>query len=132
MIVKPEQIIEATADYFGIGAEDVTGTARHLNIVRARRCAIGLTRQHCQLSYPQIGEYFGLDHTTVVYHVRKIEEDSARYAGHLAEIEKALYGVSATTAGGLGPAIESVVGALEQAAELMRYAVTQLRREINE
>src|SRR5690606_34229676 len=68
-------IIGTTAEYYGISMDELTGTSRSRVYVTARQIAMYLCRQLTDLSLPKIGEHFGgKDHTTVMYAVKKIEE----------------------------------------------------------
>ncbi|WP_062314276.1 chromosomal replication initiator protein DnaA [Lysinimicrobium rhizosphaerae] len=72
-------IIGKTAEYFGISLEDLTGTSRSRVFVTARQIAMYLCRQLTDLSLPKIGEHFGgKDHTTVMYAVKKVEDQIAQ------------------------------------------------------
>ena len=72
-------IIGKTAEYFGITMEELTGTSRSRVFVTARQIAMYLCRQLTDLSLPKIGEHFGgKDHTTVMYAVRKVEDQIAQ------------------------------------------------------
>nr|WP_082099544.1 chromosomal replication initiator protein DnaA [Demequina maris] len=72
-------IIGKTAEYFGISIEDLTGTSRSRVFVTARQIAMYLCRQLTDLSLPKIGEHFGgKDHTTVMYAVKKVEDQIAQ------------------------------------------------------
>jgi chromosomal replication initiator protein len=72
-------IIGKTAEYFGISIEDVTGTSRSRVYVTARQIAMYLCRQLTDLSLPKIGDHFGgKDHTTVMYAVKKVEDQIAQ------------------------------------------------------
>ncbi|PKQ27230.1 MAG: chromosomal replication initiator protein DnaA [Actinobacteria bacterium HGW-Actinobacteria-4] len=72
-------IIGKTAEYFGITMDELTGTSRSRVYVTARQIAMYLCRQLTDLSLPKIGENFGgKDHTTVMYAVKKVEDQIAQ------------------------------------------------------
>ncbi|WP_042214903.1 chromosomal replication initiator protein DnaA [Demequina mangrovi] len=72
-------IIGKTAEYFDISLEELTGTSRSRVFVTARQIAMYLCRQLTDLSLPKIGEHFGgKDHTTVMYAVKKVEDQIAQ------------------------------------------------------
>ena len=72
-------IIGKTAEYFGITMDELTGTSRSRVYVTARQIAMYLCRQLTDLSLPKIGEHFGgKDHTTVMYAVKKVEDQIAQ------------------------------------------------------
>jgi len=73
--ITASMIIGTTAEYYGITIDELTGTNRSRVYVAARQIAMYLCRQLTDLSLPKIGEHFGgKDHTTVMYAVKKIEE----------------------------------------------------------
>ena len=73
--VDAETIMEATAQYFNISLEDLTGASRVANLASARQIAMYLCRELTDLSLPKIGAKFGgRDHTTVLHSVRKIDQ----------------------------------------------------------
>lgn len=77
--ITASTIIGITADYFGISIEELTGTSRSRVYVTARQIAMYLCRQLTDLSLPKIGESFGgKDHTTVMYAVKKVEDQIAQ------------------------------------------------------
>jgi chromosomal replication initiator protein len=68
-----EEIVAATAQYFGVNVEDILGQSRSRVLVNARQVAMYLCRLLTQLSLPRIGAAFGgRDHTTVMHADRKI------------------------------------------------------------
>ncbi len=77
--ITAASIIGKTAEYFGISIEELTGTSRSRVFVTARQIAMYLCRQLTDLSLPKIGEHFGgKDHTTVMYAVKKVEDQIAQ------------------------------------------------------
>jgi len=77
--ITASAIIAKTAEYFGITMDEVTGTSRSRVYVTARQIAMYLCRQLTDLSLPKIGEHFGgKDHTTVMYAVKKVEDQIAQ------------------------------------------------------
>lgn len=66
-------IIGQTAQYYGLGVDDLCGTSRSRVLVNARQIAMYLCRELTDLSLPKIGaEFGGRDHTTVMHADRKI------------------------------------------------------------
>ncbi|WP_084955337.1 chromosomal replication initiator protein DnaA [Thermoactinospora rubra] len=66
-------IMAKTAEYFGIGIDDLCGSSRSRALVNARQIAMYLARELTDLSLPKIGQQFGgRDHTTVMHAERKI------------------------------------------------------------
>ncbi len=77
--ITASTIIGKTAEYFAISVEELTGTSRSRVFVTARQIAMYLCRQLTDLSLPKIGESFGgKDHTTVMYAVKKVEDQIAQ------------------------------------------------------
>ncbi|MDO5677205.1 MAG: chromosomal replication initiator protein DnaA [Propionibacteriaceae bacterium] len=73
--VDAQTIMEATAGYYGITHDDLTGSSRVATIASARQVAMYLCREMTELSLPKIGAKFGgRDHSTVLHAVRKITE----------------------------------------------------------
>lgn len=71
--VDAETIMNATARYFAISLDDLTGSSRVGPIAAARQIAMYLCRELTDLSLPKIGAKFGgRDHSTVLHNVRKI------------------------------------------------------------
>lgn len=74
--ITPRKIIEAVANYEGIAVEDLTGQNRSAKIAIPRQIAMYLLREINDISFPQIGELLGgRDHTTVMYGIKKIDDD---------------------------------------------------------
>jgi len=77
--ITASTIISITAEYFGITIDELTGTSRSRVYVTARQIAMYLCRQLTDLSLPKIGDHFGgKDHTTVMYAVKKVEDQIAQ------------------------------------------------------
>jgi chromosomal replication initiator protein len=73
-IPSPEVIIEETARYYSVTADDIRGQKRNKNIAAARHVSIYLTRTLTNLSLNDIGAYFeDRNHATVLASVNKIE-----------------------------------------------------------
>jgi chromosomal replication initiator protein len=66
-------IITATANYYKISPEDITGSGRQQAVALARQIAMHICRELTDMSLPKIGAHFGnRDHTTVMYATKKI------------------------------------------------------------
>ena len=73
--ITADQIMEATAEYFGVSVDDIRGQSRSRVLVNARQVAMYLCRELTDLSLPRIGQAFGgRDHTTVMHADRKIRQ----------------------------------------------------------
>ncbi len=71
----PNDILLATADYFRLNIEDLTGNSRVSRINNARQIAIYLIREMTEHSLNQIGDIFGRTHTTVLHGYNKMTEE---------------------------------------------------------
>ncbi len=67
------EIQAAAAAYFGITLADIKSTRRDRKIARPRQLAMYLAKQLTPLSLPDIGVYFGRDHTTIMHAIKTIE-----------------------------------------------------------
>ena len=66
-------IITATANYYKISPDDITGSGRQQAVALARQIAMHICRELTDMSLPKIGAHFGnRDHTTVMYATKKI------------------------------------------------------------
>ena len=76
IVLKPETIVKAVADFYGLSTEDVLGSKRLRPLVQARHVAMYLIRDLLDnYSYPMIARIFdGRIHTTVISAVEKIKE----------------------------------------------------------
>jgi chromosomal replication initiator protein len=71
---RVEDIQAAVATSFGISTADLIGPTRAAEPVLARHVAILLTREHTELSLPEIGRRFGgRDHSTILNSIRRAE-----------------------------------------------------------
>ena len=71
--ISVEKIISEVARSYNVSENDILSNRRTANLVLARKSAMFITREITDLSYKQIGEAFGKDHTTVLYSVQSIE-----------------------------------------------------------
>ena len=70
----PDIIIEETAKYYNLSADDLKGQVRTRNIVNARQIAMYIIRKLTNFPLADIGVIFqGRDHTTVMSSIRKVE-----------------------------------------------------------
>jgi len=60
------QILKATAEAFGVKRDEILSRRRHMYLVRARHVAMYLMRETLGASYPVIGRFFAMDHSTVI------------------------------------------------------------------
>lgn len=64
------------AKHYGLRAKDLRSASRSPRIAVPRQIAMYLTRRHCELSYPEIGQRFGRHHTTVLHACRRVESQA--------------------------------------------------------
>lgn len=69
------KIVEVTANYFKIPANDIMGTARSQKTSTARHVAIYLARELSGNSFVNIAEFFEKKHTTIMFAHDKIEKE---------------------------------------------------------
>ncbi|MDQ6927977.1 MAG: chromosomal replication initiator protein DnaA [Actinomycetota bacterium] len=71
--LTPRIILDATAEMFGLGVDELCGKSRSRPLVTARQIGMYVFRHMTDFSYPAIGrEFGGRDHTTVMHAVDKI------------------------------------------------------------
>jgi chromosomal replication initiator protein len=79
--ISIELIQRTVADYYGIKIGDMGSSRRPARLVLPRQIAMYLAKELTQKSLPEIGEAFGgRDHTTVLYAVRKIQQERRHQA----------------------------------------------------
>jgi chromosomal replication initiator protein len=71
--IKVDNIISEVAKTYNVSVSDILSNRRTASLALARQVAMYIARETTDLSYKQIGESFGKDHTTVLYNVNKIE-----------------------------------------------------------
>ena len=72
--VRPENILQAVCDYFGLEHKDLMSGRRQRTISLARSVAMYLVRKTAKLSFPEIGSRMGKrNHSTVISACRRIE-----------------------------------------------------------
>ena len=75
--VTIDNIINEVAKTYNVSVSDILSNRRTASLALARQVAMYIARETTDLSYKQIGESFGKDHTTVMYAVDKIEKTMA-------------------------------------------------------
>lgn len=77
--VRPESILVAVCEYFGLEHKDLMSGRRQRTISLARSVAMFLVRKTAKLSFPEIGSRMGKrNHSTVISACRRIERAVAR------------------------------------------------------
>lgn len=72
--VSLDTIKRRVAEHFKIRVSDLCSARRTRSIARPRQLAMSLAKELTRHSYPEIGDAFGKDHTTVLHACRKIRE----------------------------------------------------------
>ena len=86
--ISPDQVLEYVSDRFGVEVEDIVGSGRSAQVSKARHIAMYLIRELTELSFPNIGAYFGKDHTSVIYAWNKIRNSTAKDPGLKRSVDK--------------------------------------------
>ncbi len=74
-VPTPSLIISQVCKFYGIDEIVLRGTRKNKGTAEARQVAMYLIRKLTNLSLPDIGAEFAKDHTTVLYAIRKVEND---------------------------------------------------------
>jgi len=72
--ITVEKIISEVARSYNVSENEILSSRKKANLVLARKAAMYITREITQLTYEEIGEAFGRDHTTVLYNVQTTEK----------------------------------------------------------
>ena len=79
-----KDILRITANHFELEPSKIQSKGRRRELVVARQVAMYLIRELTPHSYPEIGQFFsGRDHSTVMYAVQKIQEQTKNKASEL-------------------------------------------------
>ena len=70
-----EKILNEVSRNFNILVENILSNKRNAEVVEARRVAIYVIREITSLSTEKIGEEFNMNHSTVIYNIKKCEEE---------------------------------------------------------
>ena len=71
----PSIIVGYICSYFHVDEETLRGQSRSRDVVAARQIAMYLIRKLTNLSLPDIAKEFGKNHTTVLYALKKVEQE---------------------------------------------------------
>lgn len=86
-------IVDSVARHYSLRPQDIRGIRRTKQLVEPRQLAMYFARKHTDLSLPELGRNFSRDHTTVLYAIRKVEEDARRdpaFQVRIEAVEKAI------------------------------------------
>ncbi len=73
-MINPSSIIKEVENLFHLPEGAILKPDRKPRVSEARGVAMYITREACSMSYPELGEYFNRDHTTVMANCKKIEK----------------------------------------------------------
>lgn len=76
--IDPQNVLKYVAKKFNLEVKDIVGSGRNSDVSLARHIAMYIIRELTELSYPNIGAYFGKDHTSVIYACRKLRESTKK------------------------------------------------------
>lgn len=90
--ITPGYIKKTVCEYHNITESQLLSNTRKHFIVECRQRAIYFTRKYItQMSLNQIGQYYNLDHSTIIHCVKAVENDifsSSEYAAEIKDIEE--------------------------------------------
>lgn len=70
--LEMNDILKAVAQHFSLSVDTLKGSGRAREIALPRQVAMFLVREMTSHSLPEIGQFFGRDHTTVMHAIQKI------------------------------------------------------------
>ncbi len=70
----PDFIVKAVAKYFETDTDSLLSKNRSKEFIIPRQIAMYMVREMTTLSFPQIGKFFGKDHTTIMHATKTLEE----------------------------------------------------------
>ena len=73
-VVTADTVCRYVCNYYGVSPELLTGPQRKKNIAEPRQVAMYLIRHLTNMSFVDIGRYFGRDHTTALHAVEKVAD----------------------------------------------------------
>ncbi len=91
--LEMQDILEAVAAHYNVPHESLKSQGRAKEVVMPRQVAMYLIRDLTIHSLPEIGTFFARDHSTILYSIQKITEQSDRDAdltNHIREIRNRL------------------------------------------
>ena len=72
-VPTPSLIISQVCKFYSVDEVVLRGTKKNKGTAEARQIAMYLIRQMTNLSFPDIGQEFSRDHSTVMYSIQKVE-----------------------------------------------------------
>jgi len=83
----PENIIKEAANFFNVDVPFLLKDERTRTRVQMRQMTYKALRQHCMISFQQIGRLFDKDHTTIIHGISKLNNLMDVYPELLKEYE---------------------------------------------
>jgi chromosomal replication initiation ATPase DnaA len=68
-----DEVVNIVTRYYGMTAEEITKTNRKRERVTARSILTWFLIRNTRFTLKSIGQFFGQDHTTIIYHREKIK-----------------------------------------------------------
>ncbi len=72
--VEMQDVLDRAASFYGLTAEVLKSQGRAREVVIPRQVAMYLIRELTNHSLPEIGQFFGRDHSTILYSIQKVAE----------------------------------------------------------
>lgn len=94
-LITIDNIQRTVADYFNVRVADLNSARRTRSIARPRQIAMSLCKELTRHSFPEIGNAFGRDHTTVMHavkQVRKLRETDTKIDDAYQQLTRTLSG----------------------------------------
>lgn len=86
--VEMKDVLAAVAERYGLSTETLHGSGRARDVVLPRQIAMYLIRELTSHSLPEIGAFFGRDHSTVMHAISKINESLEKDADLAFSVEQ--------------------------------------------
>lgn len=86
--VDSNMIIDAVESYFKVSRAELLSEKRSKNISHPRQVAMYLIRRYTDMSYPEIGDSFNKDHTSVMYADKNIQKKIVEEVSVKIEVER--------------------------------------------
>ncbi len=94
--IEMTDVLRAVAEHFGVPVEALKGAGRAREVVVPRQIAMYLIRDLTTHSLPEVGLFFGRDHSTVLHSTQKIGEQVGRdgeITTHVETLKRRLQGL---------------------------------------
>ena len=72
--IKPEEIVEAVAEYFEMETDDIFSKAQARAVSFPRHIAMYLCKDKLKMPYTHIGRFFSRDHSTIMTNIAQIQK----------------------------------------------------------